>query len=985
MRIDPAKTQKEPTYQVVLDALALTTCYHAFLITADVPEIYIQQFWLTINKKDSTTYRFKIDKKSYIIDMEMTKLSPLLRNLATKEMLNLSLKWSLIICTNHEEPLLQSSTSAYLGKLQVLRSSDSQELKFYGGMFYKKNVDFVELLWEDFTFQIENIDHKKQEKMYYPRFTKFIIHHFITKDKSFSTRNIMFMHTARDDSILGTMRFISKSEDFQIYGSVLPNMMTNQQIRDSDAYTTYLAYATGAASPKMKRKLKKPASPSKKRTLVTVEEEEPEPAKKDKPTKKPATKRQSSRVQIRHTPGMSVSKKKAPAKIARSKGIELLSDVALLEEAQLKRALKRSKRETTSHQAGGSSKGASFELEVPDEPKGKSIDISEGTSLKPGVPDVSTADCSESKNESWGDSSDEANEQGDDERTKSDDKPTDTDNPKTSDDEEETEDEFVHTPTNFKPTDDETNDESNDVTEEEYERINEELYGDVNVSLTDVEPDDEDKGDKEMTNADTEDAEHENVIQKSAATTFTTAVFESKTLAALQLRVADLEKDVKELKDVDNFTKVILTIQSEVPKAVKTISNKAMHKKQVPKETITSSDTTALAEFDQNTTLFEKMIKSKSFNKSLKQRALYHALMESILEDENAMDEGVAEKLKKRKPDDADKDEGPFTGSDRGKYAQAEKTVFEAGDTQEPQNQGQDMGNTDDQPNVKADPKHDWFKKPKRPPTLDSNWNVRKTVDFRPPQTRISKIAQAKKPSLSFDELMSTPIDFSVYVMKYPKIDNLTQDHLVGPVFNLLKGTCKSRVELEYNIEDCRQVVPVDYFFNNDLEYIRGRSSRKKYTTSTTKTKATKYDILGIEDMVPSLWNPVKKKLNITMPETFKSDISNMIPYATYNNPQGIIYEDKYKRNRLMRTDELYRFSNGILTSVRTVLYDIASNLRMDYLPKRTWSGLDRKRSRIMIKAIDQLLLERRLMRSLEKFVGGRNYREDLKLLEQTI
>ncbi|GJR59083.1 hypothetical protein Tco_1501245 [Tanacetum coccineum] len=55
-----------------------------------------------------------------------------------------------------------------------------------------------------------------------------------------------------------------------------------------------------------------------------------------------------------------------------------------------------------------------------------------------------------------------------------------------------------------------------------------------------------------------------------------------------------------------------------------------------------------------------------------------------------------------------------------------------------------------------------------------------------------------------------------------------------------------------------RQVIPVDYFINNDLEYLREGSSSKKYTTSMTKTKAAKYDILGIEDMVPSLWNPVK-------------------------------------------------------------------------------------------------------------------------------
>ncbi|GKF47117.1 hypothetical protein Tco_0136919, partial [Tanacetum coccineum] len=56
----------------------------------------------------------------------------------------------------------------------------------------------------------------------------------------------------------------------------------------------------------------------------------------------------------------------------------------------------------------------------------------------------------------------------------------------------------------------------------------------------------------------------------------------------------------------------------------------------------------------------------------------------------------------------------------------------------------QDMGNTDDQPNIEATSKHDWFKKPERPPTPDSDWNVGKSVDFRPPQTWISKIAQAE-------------------------------------------------------------------------------------------------------------------------------------------------------------------------------------------------------------------------------------------------
>nr|GEY57523.1 hypothetical protein [Tanacetum cinerariifolium] len=183
--------------------------------------------------------------------------------------------------------------------------------------------------------------------------------------------------------------------------------------------------------------------------------------------------------------------------------------------------------------------------------------------------------------------------------------------------------------------------------------------------------------------------------------------------------------------------------------------------------------------------------------------------------------EGVADKIKKRKQDDADKDKGPSAGSDQGlkrrktskdtepskkaksietskgtskgtsksqpkstnKFAQAEETVFEAGDTQEPHNQGQDMGNIDDQPNVKAAPKYDWFKKPERPPNPDSDWNNN-------PEGK-----------------------------EYP--------------FDLSKP-------LPLVMEQGRQVVPVDYFINNDLEYLGGGNSCKKYMTSTTKTKATK-------------------------------------------------------------------------------------------------------------------------------------------------
>ncbi|GJR70035.1 hypothetical protein Tco_0016100 [Tanacetum coccineum] len=56
-----------------------------------------------------------------------------------------------------------------------------------------------------------------------------------------------------------------------------------------------------------------------------------------------------------------------------------------------------------------------------------------------------------------------------------------------------------------------------------------------------------------------------------------------------------------------------------------------------------------------------------------------------------------------------------------------------------------------------------------------------------------------------------------------------------------------------------RLVIPFDHFINNDLEYLKGGSSSRKYTTSITKTKAADYgDVKWIEDRIPrNTWSTV--------------------------------------------------------------------------------------------------------------------------------
>ncbi|GKD50637.1 hypothetical protein Tco_1279613, partial [Tanacetum coccineum] len=149
------------------------------------------------------------------------------------------------------------------------------------------------------------------------------------------------LHTVRDDTLLGTLKFVSKNEDYQKYGALNPKEMINQIIKDSKDYKTYLDFATGKATPKKARKFKKIVSPSQKLTTVLKEET----AKKTALAKKSSTMKIVG-VVIRDTPGVSVSKKKAQAKVDRGKGVDLLYDVTLLEAAQLKKVLKRSKQDT---------------------------------------------------------------------------------------------------------------------------------------------------------------------------------------------------------------------------------------------------------------------------------------------------------------------------------------------------------------------------------------------------------------------------------------------------------------------------------------------------------------------------------------------------------------------------------------------------------------------------------------------------------------
>ncbi|GKB93163.1 hypothetical protein Tco_0979300, partial [Tanacetum coccineum] len=124
------------------------------------------------------------------------------------------------------------------------------------------------------------------------------------------------MHTSRDDYLINTLRFDSANEESKIYRARLFKSMTSLEMRETKAYKTYLGYATRVTPPKKARKFKKPASPK----LTTIPVSPEEPTRKSK-------------------------RKKEKVTVEKRKGIELLFEVALTEEAQFEEVCKKSMRD----------------------------------------------------------------------------------------------------------------------------------------------------------------------------------------------------------------------------------------------------------------------------------------------------------------------------------------------------------------------------------------------------------------------------------------------------------------------------------------------------------------------------------------------------------------------------------------------------------------------------------------------------------------
>ncbi|GJV50777.1 hypothetical protein Tco_1446518 [Tanacetum coccineum] len=220
-----------------------------------------------------------------------------------------------------------------------------------------------------------------------------------------------------------TVSFLRELGHTRIYGVVLPECLTSPEMKESKEYKTY--------------------------SWPCIPDEEPvTKGKRVKRSVKKSSTKPATGIVIREplVEAKSKGKEKEKVDVAHGKGIKLLSEVALTEKAQLKEVRKKSLRDFHMTHPSGSGTGAEKPLSVE---KITPTVTSEGTGDKPGVPDVTEDDSTESESESWGNDEDdsnneqEASDEGSGQENESEEQESDSEQDEESDDDNQEEEEVM--------------------------------------------------------------------------------------------------------------------------------------------------------------------------------------------------------------------------------------------------------------------------------------------------------------------------------------------------------------------------------------------------------------------------------------------------------------------------------------------------------------------------------------------------------------
>ncbi|GJV00228.1 hypothetical protein Tco_1329498 [Tanacetum coccineum] len=393
-----------------------------------------------------------------------------------------------------------------------------------------------------------------------------------------------------------------------------------------------------------------------------------------------------------------------------------------------------------------------------------------------------------------------------------------------------------------------------------------------------------------------------NSCYNGSSTTPDARVPTSEALTATLKRVSTLEKDVKELKQVDHSEVILESIKSLVPPAVNEYLGSGLGDS-LQKKGI----------------LFKMMMASKSYEKHPAYKDLYDALLKSLFMDEDDMDKYLADADQstqvKRKHDDQDED--PTTGSDQGKEKKRPRK--------------------DTQPSKKSSASKE-SSKGKTPP---KNYKSGKSITVEEPdEEHVHEVSMDAEEKIINEmcNIKEQPDDEAV-----PKTEN-------APKYNWFKQSprpptldpgkplpLKGRPDSECG--KCKGQKLHGYGYLEEL--IMRRADRKLY-----KFKEGDLVNLHLNEIEGMLLLIVQHKLFHLEGDVIVDLAVALQLYTPSYDPPRVVFEELSNQKRLMRANELYKFSDGTLKSVSDILHHRLRNFILEYLKgmsRRKWPATDQK------------------------------------------
>ncbi|GJX36208.1 retrovirus-related pol polyprotein from transposon TNT 1-94 [Tanacetum coccineum] len=271
------KIQKNPIFQISVDILSNTNFFQAFTASANVPAIYLQQFWKTMSYNEKTgVYSCQVDEQWFDLSADLLRKALAITPVNPTHPFELPPSGDTVIDFVNElgypEPveivssirvnyvyqpwraILSLLNQCLTGKTSGSDKPRHPVLQMLWGIVTQTNVDHAELIWEEFTQGIQTFfSHKASHKaslknpkkkvtpllIPYGRFSKVIIY-YLASNNNIHRRPDSAVHHTGDDYILGNLKFVPKGESVEVFGMAIPDPLITEAIQQSSYYPKYL-------------------------------------------------------------------------------------------------------------------------------------------------------------------------------------------------------------------------------------------------------------------------------------------------------------------------------------------------------------------------------------------------------------------------------------------------------------------------------------------------------------------------------------------------------------------------------------------------------------------------------------------------------------------------------------------------------------------------------------------------------------------------